>query len=221
MAFVLPEFFDSRVNNLVRCLDQYEIATSENEKNKLQSEAVATACALLKSVNLNSLMQVLTELLEAQQGENRKRAKDILGDERLFKTLLTVEDRLMQTAGLSLASRDRIRKLLVSVRAETVENEGRLNVKNIIDDFSELGRLTCEAKEMLIQENKKAEQTRARSSWHTRLVNVLGTVTILVDAGAVLASASTVVFAGLAPAAACAASAVLGGVAQSKKPKQG
>jgi len=221
MDFVLPEFFDTRVNNLVRCLDQYEAATSDIERSQLQTEALTIACALLKSVNLKSLKQALKDLLDAQQGANRRSAKEILGNERLFKSLLAVEDRLMKTAGLNPAARDRILKLLVGVRAETVENVGQINVNNIVNDLSELGRLMCESKDKLILDNKKAEQARSKSNWHTRLVNVLGTVTILVDAGAAFASATTVVFAGLAPAAACAASAVLGGVAQSKKPKQG
>lgn len=220
MTFKLPQLFDARVNGLVLLLSQYESATTAAEKQDRQAQAFAIACELFTSVDFRALEETLIELFTDKQGEHLRQAKEILVNDHLFRTLLAVEANLMKKAGLDVKARERILASLNNVRAEAVQRIDGLDVAKVINDFSEIGRLTCQTKDELAQAVGRAEQVRAQNKRHTRFVNILGSITIVVDAGALFASATTVVFAGLAPAAACAASAVLGGVAQSKKPKE-
>lgn len=220
MTFKLPQLFDARVNGLVLLLSQYESATTAAEKQIRQAQAFAISCDLFTSIDFTALEETLTELFTGKQGEHLRQAKEVLVDDHLFRTLMAVEAKLMKEAGLDVRARDRILALMNQVRSETIQKIGQLDVATVVSDFSEIGRLTCQSRDELAQVVRDAEQVRLQNKKHTRFVNILGSITILVDAGALFASATTVVFAGLAPAAACAASAVLGGVAQSKKPKE-
>lgn len=51
MSFQLTPGFDMHTNNIIRCLDSYDAAKTDKEKDELQRETLTTACNLLATVD--------------------------------------------------------------------------------------------------------------------------------------------------------------------------
>ena len=95
---MLPNSFAIRVGNLVHCLDQYDSATMDEEKDRLLREALAIACNLLTSVNEKELRFQLNKILNPDNIRDRHDAATILKRDDLFNFFLIMEDELLRRA---------------------------------------------------------------------------------------------------------------------------
>jgi hypothetical protein len=220
MAFPLPSGFAKRVDDLDLYLREEAATPVKKDKDRLLRLALVTACALLDSVDDNSLEVTLKDLLSAPGAEVRKLAKLTLQEDRAFEFFLErIENGLLEVTGIEERTRKRILVLLREVRSDAIQNLDNLRYVQIVRAFRELRTQVCELKNKEIAEADEFERSRQRDEAHTRIVNTFGTVSILVNAAAAFAAAGSLLFLPAVALAACAASAALGSVAQSRKPK--
>jgi hypothetical protein len=220
MTIELPASFAPRVNSLVACLDRYDDparALSDSERVNLQREALSLCCALLGSVNLDQLQETLQRLFAAGDESLRQQAAAILRTSDLYRLFEIMEGELLERVGLNFPTRERILALLSSVRYEAADQVTRLEPKEVVASIAELKTWICNASSDETAMAEAAQEDERMRERHTGLVNGLGTVAIVVNAGAVFAAAASVLFLPILSAGACAASAVAGAVAQRLK----
>lgn len=218
MSIELPAAFGQRINELIACLDRYDDpgrVLSDSERVNLQREALSLCCSLLGSLKLDHLQEQLQRLFSSD--EVRAQAAAILRTSDLYRLFEIVETELLERAGLNFAARERILALLSSVRYEAADQVTKLDPKAVTADVSELKAWICQASsDELLKAESEQEEAKMRER-DTALVNGLGTVAIVVNAGALFASAVSLLFLPVMSAAACVASAAAGAVAQRQK----
>jgi hypothetical protein len=103
--------------------------------------------------------------------------------------------------------------LLAVLRLEAADDVAKLEAAQLTGAIDELRRWVCEYRERWMEAAVSAGDRADRNEAHTRLVNSLGTATIVTNTAVGLAGAASVLFLPVISVAACAASAAVGGIA--------
>jgi hypothetical protein len=221
MSIELPAAFGPRINQLVACLDRYDDpgrVLSNSERVNLQREAISLCCTLLTSLNLDQLQEQLQRLLNGDGA--RMQAAAILRASDLYRLFEIMEAELLERAGLNFAARERILALLSSVRYQAAEQVTNLDPKAVTTDVSELRAWTCQASSDELLKAESEQDEAKMHERHTALVHGLGTVAIVVNAGAAFATAASLLFLPVMSVAAFGASAAAGAVAHRQKARK-
>jgi hypothetical protein len=220
MSIELPASFGYRVSNLVLRLDQYEAATSTAEREQLMREALTMACNAFADLDLKQLESDLATLLGPPDSVARINAAAILRRTDLYDLFERMEEQMLDRAGFTFPARDRILQLLAVLRLEAAEDVAQVEAQQLTGAIDELRRWVCEYRERWVEAAVDAGDRADRNEAHTRLINSLGTATIVTNTAVGLAGVASVLFLPVISAAACAASAALGGIAVRMKARK-
>ena len=219
MSIELPASFGYRVSNLVLRLDQYEVATSMAERQQLMREALGMACNAFADLDLKQIESDLASLLGPPDSPVRADAAAILRRTDLYDLFERLEEQMLDRAGFTFPARERILQLLAVLRLEAAEDLASVQPQQLTGAIDELRRWVCEYRERWVEGAVDASARENRNEAHTRLINSLGTATIVTNTAVGLAGAASVLFLPVVSVAACAASAALGGIAARMKPR--
>jgi hypothetical protein len=213
MSIELPPTFGYRVSNLTLTLDRYEAEVSESNKQGLMREALAMSCAMLSDLDLHRLEEDLGALLGSPGSKTRADAADILRRTDLYAFFELVEEQILDRAGVTFPARERVLDLLSQFRLEAAKDVEDVAPHDLTKAVGELRSWVCEFKERYVEAATTADERNQRAEAYTRVVNTLGTATIVVNTAVGFAGAASILFLPVISVAACAASAALGGIA--------
>jgi hypothetical protein len=117
MAYELPHDFAQQVNDIDIHLNKYEASVVPEEKDELLRYALVVSCNMLSSIDKGGLQETAQDIIEVATRQNQHWHHEIIADRTHYHYFLhTIENRILEAAGVEDHARNRIINNLEKVR---------------------------------------------------------------------------------------------------------